>query len=118
MKIRNRGPVQDSQQPSHGNSEKRKQKKIEVRKITKEITQEDFPELKNLSLQIDIEGVTSPLGKGPFNQIAFLIPKREQLYRRTGTSLVVQWLRICLPMQGTRVQSLVWEDSTCCTQGN
>ena len=29
-------------------------------------------------------------------------------------SLVAQWLRICLPMQGTRVQSLVWEDPTCC----
>ena len=25
------------------------------------------------------------------------------------TSLVVQWLRICLPVQGTRVRSLVWE---------
>ena len=24
---------------------------------------------------------------------------------------MVQWLRICLPMQGTRVRSLVWEDS-------
>ena len=29
------------------------------------------------------------------------------------TSLVVQWSRICLPMQGTRVQSLAWEDPTC-----
>ena len=29
-------------------------------------------------------------------------------------SLVVQWLRICLPMQGTRVRALVWEDPTCC----
>ena len=29
------------------------------------------------------------------------------------TSLVVQWLRICLPMEGTNVQSLVWEDPTC-----
>ena len=28
-------------------------------------------------------------------------------------SLVAQWLRICLPMQGTRVQALVWEDPTC-----
>ena len=28
-------------------------------------------------------------------------------------SLVVQWLRIHLPMQGTRVQALVWEDPTC-----
>ena len=27
-------------------------------------------------------------------------------------SLVVQWLRICLPMQGTRVRALVREDST------
>ena len=30
-----------------------------------------------------------------------------------GTSLVVQWLRICLPMQGTQVRSLVRGDSTC-----
>ena len=28
--------------------------------------------------------------------------------------LVAQWLRICLPMQGTWVQALVWEDPTCC----
>ena len=27
---------------------------------------------------------------------------------------MVQWLRTCLPMQETRVQSLVWEDSACC----
>ena len=26
---------------------------------------------------------------------------------------MVQWLRICLPMQGTQVQSLVQKDSTC-----
>ena len=32
---------------------------------------------------------------------------------RSRTSLVAQWLRIHLPMQGTWVQSLVWEDSTC-----
>ena len=30
-----------------------------------------------------------------------------------GASLVAQWLRICLPMQGTRVPALVWEDPTC-----
>ena len=29
------------------------------------------------------------------------------------TSLVAQWIRILLPTQGTQVQSLVWEDSTC-----
>lgn len=32
---------------------------------------------------------------------------------RLGTSLAVQWIKICLPMQGTRVGSLVREDSTC-----
>ena len=30
-----------------------------------------------------------------------------------GISLVVQWLRIHLPMQGTVVQSLIWEAPTC-----
>ena len=30
-----------------------------------------------------------------------------------GTSLVAQWLRIRLPMQGTRVWALVREDPTC-----
>ena len=28
-------------------------------------------------------------------------------------SLVAQWLGICLPVQGTRVRALVWEDPTC-----
>ena len=31
----------------------------------------------------------------------------------TGISLVAQWLRIRLPMQGTRVRSLILEDPTC-----
>ena len=30
-----------------------------------------------------------------------------------STSLVVQWLGVRLSMQGTRVRSLIWEDSTC-----
>ena len=35
-----------------------------------------------------------------------------QVKNRLGTSLVAQWLRIRLPMQGTQVQALVWEDPT------
>ena len=31
----------------------------------------------------------------------------------SGSSLVVQWLRIRLPVQGTRVRALVREDPTC-----
>ena len=30
-----------------------------------------------------------------------------------GASLVAQWSRVCLLMQGTRVRALVWEDPTC-----
>ena len=36
-----------------------------------------------------------------------------QKWEKEGTSLVVKWLRICLPMQGTRVRALVREDPTC-----
>ena len=35
------------------------------------------------------------------------------LEKLSGTSLVAQWLRIRLPMQGTWVQVLVREDFTC-----
>ena len=31
---------------------------------------------------------------------------------QTRASLVAQWLRVCLPMQGTQVRALVWEDPT------
>ena len=34
--------------------------------------------------------------------------------KNSGTSLVAQWLKICLPMQGTRIRALVWEDPPCC----
>ena len=43
-----------------------------------------------------------------------LCPTNSQSLRSAGRiSLLVQWLRICLSMQGTQVQSLVHEDSTC-----
>ena len=32
---------------------------------------------------------------------------------KSGTSLVAQWLRIHLPMQGTRVRALLRENPTC-----
>ena len=40
----------------------------------------------------------------------FFAQKDEKFWE---TSLVAQWLRICLPMQGTRVRFLVQEDLTC-----
>ena len=33
--------------------------------------------------------------------------------KKLRASLVAQWLRVCLPVQGTRVRALVWEDPTC-----
>ena len=39
--------------------------------------------------------------------------KNVQSKQKQGASLVAQWLRICLPMQGTWAQALVWEDPTC-----
>ena len=46
----------------------------------------------------------------------FSITNRKMQFKTTvrGSSLVVQWLRICLPLQGTQVQYLIQEDSTCC----
>ena len=41
----------------------------------------------------------------------FWFPSAFKSY--AGTSLVVQWLRICLPTQGTHVRALVREDPTC-----
>ena len=32
---------------------------------------------------------------------------------KNWASLVAQWLRFCLLMQGTRVRALAWEDPTC-----
>ena len=48
----------------------------------------------------------------------FLVLSRQKSWNKILTSiswtfLVVQWLRIRLPMHGTWVQALVWEDPTC-----
>ena len=42
------------------------------------------------------------------NSVSFYTYKK-----RGGASLVAQWLRVCLPVQGTQVRALVWEDPTC-----
>ena len=42
-----------------------------------------------------------------------LIIREMQVKTTMRVSLVAQWLRICLLMQGTQVQALVWEDPTC-----
>ena len=53
---------------------------------------------------------------GPSNSTSGYLPKKKNTSskRYMCTSLVVQWLRIHLPLQGTQVRSLVGEDSTGC----
>ena len=68
--------------------------------ISVDDTQYDLKECKlvnNLVIPIKIT----------FDQVISLL----EAYCRT--SLVVQWLRIHLPMQDTRVSFLFWKDSTC-----
>ena len=40
--------------------------------------------------------------------------EKDKYKSHIRASLVAQWLRIRLPMQGTRVRPLVREDPTCC----
>ena len=46
-------------------------------------------------------------------ETAWQFLKQQQQHKKQGASLVAQWLRICLPMQGTRVRALAWGDPTC-----
>ena len=51
--------------------------------------------------------------RAAFFVVFMWIQCQSLVQRNSRTSLVVQWLRICLPMQGTWVQSSVWKDPTC-----
>ena len=59
------------------------------------------------------QGACHEPGPAPLRYFAFWCWVILVSKRKTRASLVVQWLRICLPMQGTRVRALVWEDPTC-----
>ena len=59
--------------------------------------------------EVERQAALCPTGKG-LTSSEFT----SSFNRRSWTSLVVQWLRIHLPTQGTPVWSLVQEDPTCC----
>ena len=59
---------------------------------------------------------SQPVALGKRYELVMLVAYQKLKYLKRhalGASLVAQWLRICLPMQGTRVRALVWEDPTC-----
>ena len=57
----------------------------------------------------------SPLSIALTSQFAVQTSRLPSFKNKPGrSSLVAQWIRIHLPMQGTQLRSLVWEDSTCC----
>ena len=61
--------------------------------------------LKKLKIELPYDPAIPLLGIYPMKTIIQKVVM--------GTSLVAQWLRIHLPMQGTQVQALVQEDPTC-----
>ena len=61
----------------------------------------NFPRLN----QEEMENMNRPMTSNEIETVIKNLP--------TWASLLAQWLRICLPMQGTRVQALVWENPTC-----
>ena len=81
-----------------------------------EITEEIKKEIKKYldtndnenTMTLNLWDAAKAILRGKFKAIQAYLKKQE-----TGASLVAQWLRICLPMQGTRVRALVWEDPTC-----
>ena len=88
-----------------------------------EITEEIKEEIKKYIETNDNENTTTQnvwdaakaVLRGKFKAIQSHLKKQEnsQINNITRASLVAQWLRIRLPMQGTRVRALVWEDPTC-----
>ena len=66
--------------------------------------------MKLFLLEISFNFLPSPI---KILYILQILTQMLLLLKFSRASLVAQWLRICLPMQGTRVRALVWEDPTC-----
>ena len=77
--------------------------------------------IRRVDSHSDIQGISSnilaPILKPEFLLFHIILwdilPEHSQFKNHKRASLVAQWLRIDLPMQGTRVRALVQEDPTC-----
>ena len=91
---------------------KGKEKEKGPEKIFEEIIVENYPNMgKEIVNQIQ-EAQRVPYRINPRRKTPrhILIKLSKIKYR---ASLMAQWLRICLPKQGTQVRAQVWEDPTC-----
>ena len=97
-------------------------RKPELISWPKNIHQKSFPILKPMNLLIRLAGfptLWTPSAKNTAHRKSSMdssvvcyglyFPNQNSSAR---ASLVAQWLRVCLPMQGTRVRALVWEEPT------
>ena len=66
------------------------------------------PALASSCLRLLVGALPALVLRSPFTQ-QYLFQEQTD-----GTSSVVQWWRVRLPVQGTQVQPLVQEDPTCC----
>ncbi|XP_057404130.1 coiled-coil domain-containing protein 25 isoform X7 [Balaenoptera acutorostrata] len=85
--------------------EERNEKKAQIQEMKRKEKEEmkkkrEMDELRSYSSLMKVENMSS-------NQLS------RKYKSKMRASLVAQWLRICLLMQGTRVRALVWEDPTC-----
>ena len=109
---------------------KGEEKKKGPEKIFEEIIIKNFPNMgKEIATQVQeaqrVPGRINPRRNMPRHIVIKLtkIKDKEKIIESNkgkmtnniqgGASLVAQWLRVCLPVQGTRVRALVWEDPTC-----
>ena len=70
--------------------------KVKIKRVNKDIS------IKGGKKKTSMENITKQR-----------IQDKSTIQNECRASLVAQWLRICLLMQGTRVRALVWEDPTC-----
>ena len=79
-------------------------------KMVKPLWKTIWPFLIKLNMQLPYNSTTTLRWSAKFPKKWKFMFTQKPVY---GASLVAQWLRICLPTQGTRVRALVWEDPTC-----
>ena len=80
-------------------------------KILKEAREKQQITYKGIPIRLTADLSAETLQARREWQDIFKVMKGKNLQPRA--SLVAQWLRVCLLMQGSRVRALVWEDPTC-----